>query len=92
MKVVGKKETLTLNTNTLNIGQLFSDEYLIAFLLSRNEILEAADIEERCSKHYEIVIGIGKDHVAYLTLDEEALWELMKRMRGLKEYNENPKI
>jgi hypothetical protein len=33
----------------------------------------AASKTTRYGPHYEIIIGIGKDNVAYLTLDEDAL-------------------
>lgn len=32
-----------------------------------------------CSKHYEHIIGIGKDHTASLIIDEDALKELQKK-------------
>ena len=37
------------------------------------------------SKHYEYIIGIGKDHTASLTIDEDALKELRK-MGGINGY------
>ena len=34
----------------------------------------------RTGKHWEWVIGVGKDHVAYLTMDDEAYQELVKNV------------
>lgn len=39
---------------------------------------EAPAKTERFGNHYEYIIPIGKDHVAYLTIDEDALMELKK--------------
>ena len=43
------------------------------FIPSGRELCEASVKTERFGPHYELVIGIGKDHVAYLTLDQDAL-------------------
>jgi hypothetical protein len=45
-----------------------------SILISGNrELYDAPNKVERFGNHYELVIGIGKDHVAFFTLDEEAL-------------------
>lgn len=45
------------------------------------ELSLAPNKTERYGAHYQLTIGIGKDHVAYLTLDEEALEALNLRER-----------
>lgn len=50
----------------MNLGQSI-------FIPSGRELKDAPAKTERFGTHYELTIGIGKDHVAYLTLDEESL-------------------
>jgi hypothetical protein len=47
-------------------------------LLMTNDIGDAPHKTQRVGKHYEVIIAIGKDHTATLTLDESAYFELCK--------------
>lgn len=43
------------------------------FIPAERDLQEAPSKTERYGTHYELIIGIGKDHVAHLTLDQDAL-------------------
>ena len=43
------------------------------YIPAGRELQDAPMKTERFGQHYEFIIGIGKDHVAHLVLDEEAL-------------------
>ena len=45
-------------------------------LMSSNQLSAAAWKTERAGVHVEVVIGIGDDHIAYLTMDAEAYIKL----------------
>ena len=47
-------------------------------LLMNNNIGDAPHKTQRHGKHYEVIIAIGENHTATLTLDEEAYFELCK--------------
>ena len=48
---------------------------------NRDKVVTAAHTTKRHGKHYELVIGIGPDNVAILTLDDEAL-EALSELTG----------
>jgi len=50
----------------------------IKALLMTNNIGDAPHKTQRHGKHYEVIIAIGKDHSATLTMDEQAYFELCK--------------
>jgi len=54
---------------------------LLTKLIMVNGIGDAAAKTERIGQWYECVIGIGKDHVAYITLDDEAFKALYDLLR-----------
>jgi len=58
--------------------KMFSDNVLLAYLIGKNKISDAPKKTEYYTKHKEIIIGIGDDHIASLTLDEDALEALYK--------------
>jgi hypothetical protein len=60
-----------------------NEEQMLDSLLS-GELLEAAKYTDRFGVWYEKVIGIGNDHVAYITLSDDALDELKRRKRELE--------
>ena len=47
-------------------------------LLMLNNVGVAPCKTQRHGAHYEVIIGIGRDHTATLTLDEDAYFELCK--------------
>lgn len=52
-------------------------EALISLLKTQGPLTEAPCSTRRVGKWYQVVIGIGDDDVAYLTLDDEALATLI---------------
>ena len=71
-------------TLTVELTDYLDGVGLVALLIARNKykMLEAPVETKRYGKHYEIIIGIGNDHVAYLTIDDDAL-------KALKDYMNN---
>lgn len=50
----------------------------LKYLIDANKMAPAPYKTQRQGKHYEVIIGIGNDHIATLTLDEDAYIELCK--------------
>jgi len=48
-------------------------------IIKANKKAAAPYKTQRAGKHWEWVIGIGKDHVAYLTMDDDAHKELLQQ-------------
>ena len=61
----------------------FNDTVLLGVLLGRNEITQAPVKTQREGVWYQVIIGIGDDEVAYLTLTDDAL-EVLKTIIGKK--------
>ena len=83
--IVGVKSKPKLdkgNMVTSNIGDLTSEKAL-SFILNSNIMGTAAKRTTRYGKHWEVTIGIGNDHTASVTLDDEAYQELLSRMEGI---------
>lgn len=55
------------------------DEGKLLNLIKDNSIMQAPATTQRSGEWHEIIITIGDDHVAYITLDDDALKELYKR-------------
>ena len=51
----------------------YKDIALLRELIQRNGVATAAAKTKRHGKHWEIVIGIGKDETAFITLTDDAL-------------------
>jgi len=62
---------------------------LLFEILKRGNISEAPMKTIRYGKHFDTVVGIGNDHVAFVTIDDEGLKKLENIIRkentGLKE-------
>ena len=54
-------------------------EKLLWDIISESTLSVASRKVERYTKHYEVLVGIGDDEVATITLPEEAYIALMKR-------------
>lgn len=52
-------------------------------LLQQNKLSAAPYKTVRTGKHYDVVIGIGRDHIANLVIDSEAL-DKLKQLTGLE--------
>ena len=58
----------------------YSDIELLAELIRRNQdnTHDAPSKREYFTPHYDVLIGVGKDHTADITLDHDAMSELME--------------
>lgn len=72
MKSVG------IATVDVKVTDIFNETGLLACLIAQNDIHEAPENTARYGGWSEVLIGIGKDHVAYITLPNDALEELVK--------------
>ena len=57
----------------------YTTEELIYYLMVKNTVLPAPVETKRYTPHVDIVLGIGKDFTASLTMDEDA-WEELQEM------------
>ena len=51
---------------------------LLRKLLEEGDVNPAPEKVEYSTPHYELIIGIGKDHTASIFIDEDAYFELME--------------
>jgi len=61
---------------------LMLHDYIHESMVAGNYFTEAARVTTRVSEHLELLIGIGNDHVAYLTMEPEAYNVLHKMVTG----------
>lgn len=57
----------------------YTDEKLLYELISRKQGIGSPHTRRYCVEHIDFTIGIGKDHHATITLDEEALEKVKQR-------------
>ncbi len=54
------------------------EEKLLKELVERGDIGPAPTRSEYYTPHYEVIVGIGKDHSAKIIIDEEAYFTLLE--------------
>jgi hypothetical protein len=54
----------------------YTDEELLLELINRNVLGDAPSKTERFVKYFEVVVGVGNNNVAYITLPEDSYQKL----------------